>query len=58
MLSRPHLAPRYATTGGNIFRRLLLADTEQHVYYSAHEDLDVIVVHAIWGARRGRGLKL
>jgi hypothetical protein len=58
MLSRPNLAPRYETASGNVLRRLLLPTSEQHVYYSVHEDLDLIIVHTVWGARRGRGPKL
>jgi hypothetical protein len=58
MLSRPNLAPRYRTTNGKACRRLLLPATEQHVYYTVHEATDLVVVHTIWGARRGRGPKL
>ena len=58
MLSRPNLAPRYETTSGKVCRRLLLPTTEQHVYYTVHKDADLIVVHTVWGARRGRGPKL
>ena len=49
MLSRPHLAPRYESASGNVFRRLLLSTSEQYVYYSVHEDLDLIIVHTVWG---------
>jgi hypothetical protein len=58
MLSRPNLAPRYKTTSGKVCQRLLLPTTEQHVYYTVHQDADLIVVHTVWGARRGRGPKL
>lgn len=55
MLTRPHFAPRYTAASGNVFRRLLLPTSEQHIYYSVHEDLDLIIVHTVWGARRRRG---
>jgi hypothetical protein len=58
MLSRPNLAQSYETASGKTCRRLLLPMTEQHVYYSVHNSADVIVVHTVWGARRGRGPKL
>jgi hypothetical protein len=32
----------------------LLQTTQQHVYYTVHENADLIIVHTVWGARRGR----
>ena len=58
LLSRPHLAPVYATVRGKIVRRLLLPKTEQHVYYSIDETARLVIIHTVWGARRGRGPKL
>jgi hypothetical protein len=58
MLSRPHLAPRYDTASGKVFRRLLLPTTEQHVYYTVDKAAELVIVHTVWGARRGRGPKL
>ena len=58
LLSRPDLAPRYVTASGKIFRRLLLPTSEQHVYYTVHRDVGLVIVHTVWGARRGRGPKL
>jgi plasmid stabilization system protein ParE len=43
---RPHL------------RRVLLPQTAYHVYFSIEREETVIVVHSLWGARRGRGPKL
>ena len=58
MLSRPNLATRYQTASGKVCRRLLLPTTQQHVYYTVQEDADLVIVHTVWGARRGRGPKL
>jgi len=39
-------------------RRWLLEGTEYHVYFSVNQKAQVIMVHSVWGARRGRGPKL
>jgi plasmid stabilization system protein ParE len=39
-------------------RRWLLPKTEQHLYYLHDLERKVVVVLALWGARRGRGPKL
>jgi len=39
-------------------RRVLMPKTERHVYYSVDEAIQSVVVHVIWGARKGRGPKL
>jgi len=56
--AHPLLGPVYETVGARVMRRLLLRESEQHVYYSVDESADTVVVHTIWGARRGRGPKL
>ena len=48
----------YETIHGNAIRRLLLPKTAQHIYYSIDDASDTVVVHTIWGARRGQGPKL
>jgi hypothetical protein len=55
---QPELPPLYETMGGRVVRRVLLPKTERHVYYSVDETTNSVVVHAIWGARKGRGPKL
>jgi hypothetical protein len=35
---------------------MLMPKTEQYVYYVVA--LDAVVIHTVWGARRGRGPKL
>jgi hypothetical protein len=58
MLSRPNLSTLYETPSGKVCRRLLLQTTQQHVYSTVHENADLVIVHTVWGARRGRGPKL
>lgn len=41
-----------------MLRRLLLPKTEYHVYFALERDEMVLVIHSVWGARRGRGPKL
>ena len=54
----PRVGRFYATIGGETIRRILLPRTEQHVYYAVDEQTERVVVHTIWGARRGRGPEL
>jgi hypothetical protein len=55
---QPELPPIYETVRGRIMRRVLLPKTERHVYYSVNEASRSVIVHVIWGARKGRGPKL
>jgi hypothetical protein len=48
----------YETVNGEIVRRMLLPRTAQHLYYAVDSSTGVVLVHAVWGARRGRGPKL
>jgi hypothetical protein len=43
---------------GMVIRRRLLPRTEQHVYFVADIENDLITVLRVWGARRGRGPRL
>ena len=64
------MGPRKETTIERIFRevsghkmppsirRILLRKTKQQVFYVVDDANGVIVIHTIWGARRGRGPKL
>jgi plasmid stabilization system protein ParE len=58
LLSQPNLGQLYETVRERVIRRLLLPKTEQHVYYSVDDAAHLVIVHTIWGARRGRGPKL
>jgi hypothetical protein len=55
---QPELRPVYETVRGLVIRRVLLPKTERHVYYSVDEATQSVIVHVIWGARKGRGPRL
>jgi len=48
----------YGERSGMVIRRWHLERTEQHVYYVADDNNDLITVLRVWGARRGRGPRL
>ncbi len=52
--SQPTLGVEYQKVSGEILRRTLLPKSAQHVYYAVDEAAGVIVIYAVWGARRGR----
>jgi hypothetical protein len=54
----PEGPPVYETVRGRVMRRVLLPKTERHVYYSVDVATRSVVIHVIWGARKGRGPKL
>ena len=54
----PNVGAKYITLDGLPVRRVLLPKTGTHVYYSVDEDADLMTVLAVWGAPKGRGLKL
>ena len=58
LAGQPHAGTRYKAVLGAVVFRLLLPKTEQHVYFSVDESAQAVVVHTIWGARRGRGPRL
>ena len=55
---QPELPPIYETLRGRVIRRVLLPKTERHVYYSVDAAAQTVVVHVIWGGRKGRGPRL
>ena len=55
LLTTPKLGVPYPTARRPGLRRLLLRKTEYHVYYALEREETVIVIHSLWGARRGRG---
>jgi plasmid stabilization system protein ParE len=48
----------YETIRGKVIYRMLLGKSVQHIYYSVDEKAGIVIVHTIWGARRGRGPQL
>ena len=57
LLTAPNLGIPYPTAKRPNLRRLLLPSTDYHVYF-ALEDESLIVIHSVWGARRGRAPSL
>lgn len=57
-VERPTVGIVYQTLDGQVIRRRLMPRTAQHVYYSVDESNLTIVIHAVWGARRGRDPRL
>ncbi len=55
---KPLILKPYTERRGMVIRRWLLPRTEQHVYFVADVENDLITVLRVWGARRGRGPKL
>jgi hypothetical protein len=54
LVKRPLRGAVHEVVGGKTFRRILLRRTKQHVFYVVDDATEVIVIHTIWGARRGR----
>jgi hypothetical protein len=45
----------YGYRKNRLIRRWLLEKTDYHVYFSLNRKAQVIMLHSVWGARRGRG---
>lgn len=58
LAEQPGLGRVYAAVAGRAMRRLLLRKTEQHLYYTVDEASQILEVHTVWGARRGRKPRL
>jgi hypothetical protein len=58
MRESPNMGSKYTVLDGLPVRRVLLAKTGPHVYYSVDEDAELVTVLAVWGAPKGRGPKL
>lgn len=58
LLRTPNAGSPYPTAKRPHLMRLLLPRSEYHVYYSLEGDDARVVIHSVWGARRGRTPKL
>jgi plasmid stabilization system protein ParE len=54
--TKPGIGTVYPVSFGLTVRRVLMATTQNHVYYAVRED--EVVVLSVWGAPRERGPKL
>lgn len=53
--SNPQRGQAYRLTRGKLIQRVLMKKTRCHVYYWIDHEHDLVEVHTIWGAHRGRG---
>ena len=58
LVSMPKSGVAYPTAKRPTLRRILLPKTEYHVYFALERNETVIVIHSVWGARRGRSPKV
>jgi plasmid stabilization system protein ParE len=58
ILRAPKSRKQYGLISGDPVWRVLMARTEQHIYYTVDDAADEVVVETVWGARRKRGPKL
>lgn len=54
----PSAGAIYTSKRGLQFRRVLMPKTKNHLYFEVDEAREFVIVHAIWGAPRGRGPRL
>jgi plasmid stabilization system protein ParE len=54
LAAEPRIGTVYGVVEGQIVRRLLMPKTRRHVYFTSNRELELVVVHAVWGAPRGR----
>jgi plasmid stabilization system protein ParE len=54
----PEAGKVYAAHRTGVVRRVLLAQTEHHLYYRYRADRDELIVLMLWGATRARGPRL
>gem|GEM_PF-6036671 len=53
-MNHPTLRVVHATVRGKQVRRISLPKTEPHLYHSADEASDTLLIHGVWGPRRGK----
>jgi plasmid stabilization system protein ParE len=58
LAATPTLGTIHDTVRGKTVLRLLLARSEQHLYYSVDKKAAEVRVITVWGARRGRPPRL
>jgi plasmid stabilization system protein ParE len=52
--AEPRSGTEYGVVKGETIRLILLPTSAQHVYYTVDDENGVVVIHTVWGARRGR----
>jgi plasmid stabilization system protein ParE len=56
--ANPKIGTVYTLLDGEPVRKVYMPRTRHHVYYTYNQDDGEIVIHAVWGAPKGRGPKL
>ena len=55
LATAPETGQRYGYRRDRLIRRWLLERCGLHVYFSVDVEAQTVTIHAVWGARRGRG---
>ncbi len=55
LTTSPESGDQYRVVRGRLIRRWLMKKTECHIYYCYSKALDLLEIHAFWGAKRGSG---
>ncbi len=58
LVTAPHTGRPCGEHQGRTLRFWLLPKTAYKAYYTVNDAEQMVVIHSIWGARRGRGPKL
>jgi hypothetical protein len=58
LLVTPKLGTIYTILDGQPVRKVLMPRTQHHIYYTSDIAAGVLLVHAVWGAPKGRGPRL
>jgi plasmid stabilization system protein ParE len=58
LIAHPEAGARFLRARQPGVRRLLLRETQHHLYYRVERDRGVIRILALWHTARGRGLRL
>jgi len=53
--STPEIGRAYRRARGKLIQRMLMKSTRFHVYYFHDRENDLVEIHSVWGAVRGRG---
>jgi plasmid stabilization system protein ParE len=55
LVANPEAGQTYREVRGKLIQRVLMRKTRCHVYYFDDRANDLVEIHTIWGAHKGRG---
>jgi len=55
LVTTPAIGKTYRLTRGKLIERVVMKKTRCHIYYHRDPGRELIEIHTIWGAQRGRG---